>query len=128
MAVFDLKQLSREFSKAVNAGDLDAVCELYAADAIFIPAPGAEAVSGSAAIREVLAGFLASRPTLDFEHTDIFQAGDTALARGPWKLTSTGPDGAPSVIAGNSLEVLRRQPDGSWRYVIDHPWGGGDRR
>jgi hypothetical protein len=40
-----------------------------AADALFVPGPGAESVSGSAAIREVLAGFLASRPSMDFEHS-----------------------------------------------------------
>jgi len=123
MAVFDLKQLCSEFTKAVNAGDLDAVCNLYAADALFVTGPNDEAVSGSSAVREVLAGFLASRPVMEFEHAYVFQTGDTAVARGQWKLTSTGPDGASSVISGNSIEVLRRQADGSWRYVIDHPWG-----
>jgi ketosteroid isomerase-like protein len=81
-------------------------------------------VTGSAAIRDVLAGFLASRPVMEFDHTYMFVSGDTALARGRWKLTSTGADGAAETIVGTSIEVLRRQADGSWRYVIDHPWGG----
>jgi ketosteroid isomerase-like protein len=26
-------------------------------------------------------------------------------------------------VQGASAEVIRRQPDGTWRYVIDHPFG-----
>jgi uncharacterized protein (TIGR02246 family) len=125
--IFDLNQLCSEYAKAVNAGDLDAVCSLYTGDAVFVPGTGAEGLSGIAAIRDVLAGFLASKPTMEFEHVYLFQSGDTALARGQWKLTSTGPDGAASVITGSSIEVLRRQSDGSWLYAIDHPWGGDPR-
>jgi uncharacterized protein (TIGR02246 family) len=122
MAVFDLKQVPAEFTKAVNAGDLDALCDLYDADARFVPGGGAEAVSG-AALREVLAGFLASRPVMEFDHNYLHVTGDIALARGAWKLTSKGADGSAQTIAGNSIEVLKKQADGSWRYLIDHPWG-----
>ena len=27
------------------------------------------------------------------------------------------------MMCGNSIEILRRQSDGSWRFVIDHPLG-----
>jgi uncharacterized protein (TIGR02246 family) len=127
MAVTNLAQLCSEYMKAVNAGDLDAICEMYAADAVFVPGPGAEGVAGRAAIREILSGFLATRPVMEFEHTYMFQRGDTALARGKWKLTGTGADGTGTVVTGSSIEVLRRDADGRWRYVIDHPWGGDSR-
>jgi ketosteroid isomerase-like protein len=26
-------------------------------------------------------------------------------------------------LTGQNADVLRRQPDGSWRFVIDNPWG-----
>jgi ketosteroid isomerase-like protein len=74
-------------------------------------------------VREVLAGFLASKPVMEFSHSYLFQSGDTALARGRWTLTSKGDDGGMSTVSGNSVEVLRRGPDGGWRYIIDHPWG-----
>ncbi|MFN7919107.1 MAG: hypothetical protein U0Q16_03365 [Bryobacteraceae bacterium] len=45
------------------------------------------------------------------------------MVRGKWKLTSTGADATANVVSGNSVEVLHRQSDGSWRYLIDHPWG-----
>lgn len=124
MAVKDLKQLPAAFASAINAGDLDQLCGFYAADAVFVTGPDTPVASGSDAIREVLAGFLANRPHMDFEHIYLHQAGDTALARGRWRLSHTDPDGTATVVEGQSVEVLRRQPDGSWRYVIDHPWGG----
>jgi uncharacterized protein (TIGR02246 family) len=123
MPVSDLKQLSRSYAAAANAGDLDALCACYADNATFV-GPDGNAASGKAAIREILAGFLASKPSMQFEHVYVYESGDTALARGKWTLTSTGPDGTPSTMSGSSIEVLRREPDGSWRYMIDHPWGG----
>jgi ketosteroid isomerase-like protein len=32
-------------------------------------------------------------------------------------------DGAPMQMEARSADVLRRQPDGTWRFVIDNPWG-----
>jgi len=38
-------------------------------------------------------------------------------------LTVFGPDGKPVTLAAKSADVLRRQADGTWRFVIDNPWG-----
>ena len=32
-------------------------------------------------------------------------------------------DGEPVRLASKNADVLRRQPDGTWRFVIDNPWG-----
>ena len=42
---------------------------------------------------------------------------------GTWSFTGTGPDGEPVQLASRNADVLRRQSDGSWRFVIDNPWG-----
>jgi|WetSurMetagenome_2_1015567.scaffolds.fasta_scaffold266521_2 uncharacterized protein (TIGR02246 family) len=124
MAMTSLEKVCSEFAKAVNAGDLDALTDFYAPDAVFVTGPGAAATaSGKAALREVLAGFLATRPSMEFDHNYLFVSGEVALARGKWKLTSSRPDGTAETVVGTSIEVLKRQPDGSWRYIIDHPWG-----
>jgi ketosteroid isomerase-like protein len=40
-----------------------------------------------------------------------------------WSFTGTGPDGEPVKLTGRNADVLRRQSDGGWRFVIDNPWG-----
>jgi ketosteroid isomerase-like protein len=60
---------------------------------------------------------------LDLKVTRILQASDLALVITTWSFTGTGPDGKPVKLAARSADVLRRQADGSWRIVIDNPWG-----
>jgi ketosteroid isomerase-like protein len=61
--------------------------------------------------------------TLDLKVTRVLEAGGLALVAGVWSFTGTGPDGAPVRLTGHNADVLRRQGDGSWRFVIDNPWG-----
>jgi ketosteroid isomerase-like protein len=42
---------------------------------------------------------------------------------GVWSFEGTGPDEEPVRLTANNADVLRRQPDGTWRFVIDNPWG-----
>jgi ketosteroid isomerase-like protein len=123
MGVSDLNQLASSFAQAVTGGDLDALCAYYDEGALFVTGPGTEAATGVAAIREVMAGFLSTKPVMEFERDYALVRGDLALLRGKWKLTSRGQDGAETVITGSSVEVAQRGADGLWRYVIDHPWG-----
>jgi hypothetical protein len=61
-------------------------------------------------IRAVYAGLLADRPAFS-------SAGQQPVVRhGDLALTSTRLPGG-----GATVEVARRQPDGSWRWVIDYP-------
>ena len=60
---------------------------------------------------------------LDLNVTRVLEATDLALVIAAWTFAGTGPDGAPVNLAGTSADVLRCQPDGSWRFVIDNPWG-----
>ena len=67
---------------------------------------------------------LAIKPKFTIEVKAV-QSGDGGLAllRAKWNATGTGPDGKPMTVSGNSTEVVRRQPDGTWRFVIDNPHG-----
>jgi uncharacterized protein (TIGR02246 family) len=110
------------FSELLAEGDLDAMLELYEPDAAFAPQPG-ETVSGRDEIRAALEGFLAVRPRIEGTIEKVLEAGDTALVANRWRLSGTAPDGSPVSMAATSADVLRRRPDGSWRIVIDDPWG-----
>ena len=61
--------------------------------------------------------------TLDLKVTRVLEAGGLAFVAGVWSFTGTGPDGKPVTLTGRNGDVLRRQDDGSWRFVIDNPWG-----
>ena len=108
--------------EGINTGDLDALLTLYEPDAAFASQPGSLA-HGLPGVREGLAGFIAMKGTLDLEVTRVLEGGGLALVIGVWSFTGTRPDGQPVTLTGQSADLLRRQPDGSWRFVIDNPWG-----
>jgi uncharacterized protein (TIGR02246 family) len=109
------------FQTAFNTGDLDQVMALYEADAVLVPQPG-QVVRGTDAIRQALLGFLALKLPIHLEGKRVLVNGDMALVSSTWKLAGTGPDGSPVDMGGNTTEVVRRQPDGTWRYAIDDPF------
>ena len=118
------EDVDRLFGEHLNAGDLDALVALYEPNASLTAAPG-QRVTGHAAIREALAGFLAAKPRMTMRARTIAQVGDVALTSANWTLDMTGPDGKPAQMSAQSVEVVRRHPDGSWRVVIDEPFGPG---
>ena len=61
--------------------------------------------------------------TLDLKVTRVLEAGGLALVTGAWSFAGTGPEGQPVRLTGRNADVLRRQSDGSWQFVIDNPWG-----
>jgi ketosteroid isomerase-like protein len=60
---------------------------------------------------------------LDLKVTRVLEASDMALVAGVWSFAGTAPNGEPVNLTGRNADVLRRQSDGSWRFVIDNPWG-----
>jgi uncharacterized protein (TIGR02246 family) len=108
---------------SINAGDLEGAVALYESDARFVAGPD-NVVEGSDGIREVMRSMLAGKPRLTIEVPKVVQSGDLALLCSRWSSTTTGPDGKETTDTGNGREVVRRQADGTWRFVIDFPNGG----
>jgi ketosteroid isomerase-like protein len=82
---------------------------------------------GTEAIREALSGFVALKPIFDLKVRKVFRAGDDiALAYSEWTLVGTGPDGETMSMSEQGSDVVRQQPDGSWLFVIDNPYGHAD--
>jgi uncharacterized protein (TIGR02246 family) len=116
------EQVLKSIVDGINSGDLDNLMSLYESEAAFATQPGS-LNHGLPGVREALAGFLAMKGTLDLKVTRVLEVSDLALVTTVWSFTGTGPDGGPVKLAAKSADVLRRQADGSWRLVIDNPWG-----
>jgi ketosteroid isomerase-like protein len=101
------EDLARFFVERANAGDVDGLVALYEPHAV-LTFPAGHVASGAQAIRAVYEKLLADRPTLT--------PGDQqpALINGDLALTSTRLVGG-----GITVEVARRQPDGTWLWAID---------
>lgn len=116
------EDLHQMWVETVNAGDLDGLVALYEPTGAFVAQPGT-VVTGQAAIRQACAGLLALNPSATLDVRSVILAGDVALVISTWSLTGTDAEGNPVEISGQTSDVARRQPDGTWLFAIDNPWG-----
>lgn len=115
-------QIHREFEQAFNAGDLSGLVDLYEPDAVLIPQPGTIA-RGKDQIGPALQQFLDLGGSITLETKEVIEVGDLAFLVNRWTLIGTNPDGSGIEMGALTAEVARRQPDGTWLYVIDNAWG-----
>jgi uncharacterized protein (TIGR02246 family) len=115
------EQIHDLFKDAFNRQDLDGLMALYEPDAVLVAAPG-QVASGSAQIREALAGFLALNGPIRMTHLGAVHGAGIAILYGRWTVEGTGPDGQPLTVGGVTSDVVRRGDDGAWRFVADNPF------
>jgi ketosteroid isomerase-like protein len=103
------EDLGRLFLERGNAGDVDGLVALYEPEAV-LAFPAGRLSVGHEQIRAAYTDLLESRPVFG-------TAGQRPpILDGDLALTSTRLPGG-----GATVEVARRQPDGTWRWVIDLP-------
>src|SRR5271156_6796646 len=102
------------FERAFNTGDVEAILALYEPVAVLVA--GGKPVTGHDCIRDAFKVFLSSGARMKLDTRAVIESGEgLAVLHGAWSL------GPPSATQGLSTEVLRRQPDGTWMFVIDNP-------
>ena len=117
MNAYEPGEASTLFERYFAEGDLDGLMSLYESEAVF---PTATATAtGRDEIRHTLKAYLDSGAKLVFGEPLVFPVGELALVHTPW--TMHMPSGSSS--EGATAEVLRRQADGTWKFVIDNPDG-----
>jgi ketosteroid isomerase-like protein len=117
MTAHTATDLIKLFSERFSAGDIDGLMELYEEDAVFPNHHGT--YKGAEQIRPVLQGYIDSGARIEFNRQVAFETGDIALVQNGWTLTTSSGD----KVTGVSVEVARKQSDGTWKYTIDSPDG-----
>jgi ketosteroid isomerase-like protein len=117
MGVVHPSHIDGIFAHGFNFRDVDMLITLYDPDGAVVNRDGSVA-HGHAAIREHLEDLVAIGGEMTSTNFTSLIVGDIALVTAGWLIV--GSHVAPE-LQGRSSEVLRRQPDGSWAYLIDQP-------
>jgi ketosteroid isomerase-like protein len=118
------KELLKSYVEKFNAKNVSSLIDMYETDACFQVQPG-QVVKGLENIRQSLQGFIDMNGNLQSNVKGVIQASNLALVNTEWLFSRTGPDRKPLNIGGKATDVLLQQSDGTWRIVIDNPWGSG---
>ena len=109
--------------KAFNAGDVDATVACYESHACFMSRSG-RAARGPAELREVYRVTFSNKPQIKFKFRKVIPAGDDlALVVVEWRSRAVASTGEVRLWTGTATDIVRRQPDGAWKLVLDNPYG-----
>src|SRR5688572_3983789 len=111
-----IRALSDTFVRHFNAGEADQLVQaVYTEDARLLP-PNLPMIAGQSRIGEAFREFLGAGMgdlTIETYEIEVADSGDLAYGIGTFSLGRPAPD------RGKFVEVYRRQPDGSWKCVVD---------
>ena len=116
-----LMRLSSEWSDIAGSGDIEATLTYWAEDAVMM-APGLPPLRGKAAIREYLeAGAETPGFSVRWEPLEahVAPSGDMAYLIERNQFTIPDHTGGFVTESNKTVTVWRREPDGSWKNVID---------
>lgn len=103
---------------AYNTGDLATVLNMYDVNGIIVAEPE-NPVSGKEKFEAAVKAILSIKGKMEIKTVYCLQTGDIAIGRSEWSIK----DGAETKISAKGIEVLKRQPDGTWKVLIDHAFG-----
>ena len=103
---------------AFNTGDVSTVLDMYDYNGIIVPEPG-KAVSGKQKFEEAIKAILSVKGKMEIKTVYCLQSGDVAVGRSEWNIT----DGKEVKISAKGIELMKQQPDGTWKILIDHAFG-----
>jgi ketosteroid isomerase-like protein len=113
--VFAPQDMNRTFAQARNAGDVDGLLSLFEPKAVIQEVE--RRCASTEELRAHLKWLVALGGEMVSENNFAVEAGDLALLRADYAIYQDGK----ITITGSSAEVVRRQSDGRWLYVIDYP-------
>lgn len=116
MPATDPTEMHDLFSAAVNAKDTEALLALYEPTGTAVHLDGTTR-TGEQALRAMIEDLLKTIEHIDGKTRKVIVTDDIALTSATWHAKLSTDEEA----SGTTAEVARRQPDGTWRWVIDDP-------
>ncbi len=116
-----LMQRSRAWSEVMVTGDLEAIVEPWAEDAVLLP-PDSPPLEGKAAIRNyVEAALQVPGFRISWEPVSVSVARSGDMAHLVERTLTTVTDSLGNIVTthGKAVTVWRKDPDGVWRNVVD---------
>jgi len=116
-----LMQTSRDWSQTAESGDIDRILSYWADDATVV-SPGEPVLRGKPAIRSYLErsfktpGF---RISWEPQEARLSDDGTMGYLVERTRVSFNGPDGRPATQEYRGVTIWRKQPDGSWKNVVD---------
>ena len=108
------EEICQLFKRYMQEGDLESLLSLYDTDVVFVSESGE--MRDRQQLKDELAPLVATHTVFDFNIIKVIQADNVALMHTQWIISSSQ---SRSLYA---IEVARRQPDGSWRWLIGDPF------
>jgi ketosteroid isomerase-like protein len=115
------EEICRLFQRYMSEGDVESLLSLYDPEAAFLTQ--SREVKKGEGLREELTSSAFAKPQFDFNVRQVIHAGDIALMHTDWKVSSA----QQQQMFVYAIEVARRQPDGTWRWLIGDPFTVGMR-
>lgn len=106
------------FQQYMAEGDIESVLDVYDPVVVFLNQAG-EVITGREGLRYELSPLTAMKARFEFTIKQIVQASDIALMHTQWTVSE------PQPMSAYAIEVARRQPDGTWRWLIGDPFTVG---
>lgn len=121
-----IEAVSRDRARAFNESDAGTIASHFAEDGLLM-APGTEAMRGRKAVRGYYqAVFDEYLPKLDSRYEEVEVSGDLAYGRGWAEVELTPKEGGETTVStAKYLNILKRQPDGTWKTTHDI-WNGNE--
>ena len=108
--------------RAFNEGNIEAVLNFYENVAVVVTEPG-KIARGKSELRPFFEQVLASKMTARQIKTYVLEADGVALFLSRWTLVTPGSSDESQARRFVSTLVLRKQPTGEWKALIDNSLG-----
>ena len=116
------RRVDEIFQEAMNECDLEKAMSLYAENAVFVQEPGKPVITGLDNIRKAIEEFQAIKPELKVEVLQFIEVDDVAFFTLKWEIKGTSPEDEEIHVSSYDGNVVKRQPDGTWKTLIDNPF------